>query len=149
MKKFEVKGVSVNWATHSWTLPLTYIILTIIDFIGNDKLNYIMSASAMLWACIVFMNRVYTKKGLFKSNYSLEFGNTDLICKQNNSVIWYIPYSRLSHTAIEPADAYSWFNPKSSLTLIYTKDGDSYSIPVQIGDEQNREICAAIKNVIV
>ncbi len=147
MKKIEVRGLKVSWLTHSWVLPIAYIFIAMIGPVFGEKPNYSFIILAVTWTLIVFMNRMSTQKWLYKSNYILEFGNSELVCKYKDSMIWHIQYSRLSHVVVEPANS-SLFNPKSALTLIHTKDGDSYSIPVQICSAQNIEIQSAIESLV-
>jgi len=148
MKKIEIKGNPVGYLTKSWLLPSIFISFVVADFLIMHKPNYGTIAWAITWSLIVLISRNSTKNSEYSSGFSLEFGNTDIVCKHNNSIFWHIPYNRISHFAVEPANNSSWLSPKNSLTRIYTKDGDSYSIPVQINAEQNEEIRLALERAI-
>ena len=147
MKTIEVNGFKIHWLTHSFFMPFAYSCLALIGPILGQKPNYPFVSLAILWIFIVYVNRRSKKNILYKSHCILEFRDSELACKLNNSVIWHVPYSRLSHIVVEPGND-SWFNPKSESTYIYTKDGYSYSIPIQICNSKSTEVCTAIQNVI-
>ena len=85
----------------------------------------------------------------------LEFGESELVCKYNNTTKWRIPFGKLSHIETNYIGTGKWFGPKLKETFIYTNIGknDSYPLPGAINEEdQNiiqKEILAAknIKNV--
>ncbi len=147
MKKIEIRGLQVCWLFHGWGLPVAYLLIAMIGPVFGEKPNYSFVVLAVAWALIVFTNRMSAQKGLYKSDYILEFGNSEIVCKYKDSIIWHINYSRVSHVVVEPTNL-SLFKPKSGLTLIHTKDGDSYSIPVQICNAQNIEIQSAIESLV-
>lgn len=146
MKTIEIVGKQYNFFTNSWFLPAFFAVLVISDFITSGKFNYSMAFAFVAWLLIIVANRYSSIDEKHKSNYILEFGETDLICKFKNSIFWHIPFSKLSHVVNEEIGSSSIFVPKAELLLFYTKDGDSYSIPIKINTSQMAEIKTAIEH---
>jgi hypothetical protein len=148
MKKIELKGNTLDYLTNSWLFPSILILFVLCSYLIMQRLSYAIITLAIAWSLILFASRRSTKNGELKTGFSLEFGVNELICKHNNSIFWHVPYNKISHFSVEPAFKPSWLNPKYSFALIYTKDGDSYSLPVQIGKEKSEEIRIAVEKAI-
>jgi hypothetical protein len=129
-------------------LPACFAVLLIFDFIESNKFSFSTAFAFVAWLLIVIFNRYISIGENHTSNYTLEFGEKDLTCKFKNSIFWYIPFSKLSHVAYEEIGSDSLLFPKSELLLFYTKEGDSYSIPIKINANQTVEIKEAVERIV-
>lgn len=147
MKNIEILGSPDVYIVRSWLLPALFGGLLVLDFITSKKLNLVITFSFLSWVLIVAANRYAFSGENRRSKYVLEFGKTDLVCKFKNSIFWHIPFSKISHAVEEEVDSGTIFIPNKVQFLIYTKDSDSYSIPIKIHPNQIVEIKAAIERI--
>jgi|GEM_PF-1467907 len=147
-EKYIILGKRYNFFTTSWLLPTFFAVLLIFDFITTSKFNFSTAFAFFAWLLIVIANRCSSVGENHKINYILEFDETDLICKFKNSIFWHISFSKLSHVANEQVGADSLLFPKEELLLFYTKEGDSYSIPIKMNTNQVVEIKAAVECIV-
>lgn len=140
MKSIEIFGEPDVYLLRTWLLPSFFGCLLVIDFFISHKINYSIAFSFLIWLLIVISIRQgHTGIGR-KKKYTLEFGKQDLTCKFQGVVFWHIPYTKLSHATEESIHSGSILFPKRDQFLIYTKEGDSYSLPIQIPASQVFEI---------
>ena len=146
MKSIELHGNPNVYLLKSWLLPVLFGGLLIIDYIESNKFNFLLAISFLSWGLVIAANRRGFFGGNSRSKYILELGETDLVCRFENSIFWHIPLSRISHAGEEISSG-TIFLPKVKRFLIYTKDGDSYSIPITINSKQVVEIKGVIERI--
>ena len=147
MKNIEIQGNPNVYLLRSWLLPAIFGALLLIDYIASKDFNFLFFICFLMWVLVIAANRRGFSGENRGSKYVLEFGESDLICKFKNSIYWHIPFSKLSHAAEEEVGSGTIFLPKINNFLIYTKDGDSYSIPILISQKQILEIKAEIAQI--
>lgn len=147
MKNIEITGSPDVYLLRSWLLPALFGGLLLIEYIVSSKFNFLFAICLLSWVLVVAANRRGFSDENASSKYVLEFGESDLICKFRGSIFWHIPFSKLSHADEETVGVGTLFLPKIKQFLIYTKDGDSYSIPIRISSKQIIEIKSAIAHI--
>lgn len=147
MKNIEITGSPDVYLLRSWLLPVLFGGLLLIEYMASNKFNFLFAICLLSWVLVVAANRRGFSDENASSQYVLEFGKSDLICKFRGSIFWHIPFSKLSHADEETVGSGTLFLPKIKQFLIYTKDGDSYSIPIKISPKQIIEIKSAIAHI--
>lgn len=149
MKNIEILEDPDIYLLRTWLLPAFFGFLLILDFMVSKKLNFSIAFSLLFLSLgVISVRQGLIGKGKSrKSNYILEFGNQDLVCKFKGSVFWHIPISKISHAVEEEVGSSSIFLPKREQFLIYTKEGDSYSIPINMSSSQVLEIKTEIEKI--
>jgi hypothetical protein len=147
MKNIEILGDPDIYLLRTWLLPAFFGFLLVLDFMVSKRLNFSIAFSLLAWSIVVMSVRQGLTGKSRKSHYILEFGNQDLICKFKGSVFWHIPISKISHAVEEEISSGSIFLPKRKQFLIYTKEGDSYSIPINMSASQVLEIKTEIEQI--
>lgn len=147
MKNIEITGNPDVYLLRSWLLPVLFGGILLIEYIASNQFNFLFAICLLSWVLVVAANRRGFSDENASSKYVLEFGESDLICKFRGSIFWHIPFSKLSHADEETVGSGTLFLPKIKQFLIYTKDGDSYSIPIKISSKQIIEIKSAIAHI--
>lgn len=117
-------------APRKWLVWVALLVTTSVCVLQIIQWNGLFVMYCVMFICnlIGFLrNEVpdQSHKGSIYGDQVLAFGARNLVCKQGDTIVWHIPYERVSHIK-EFTSGPRW--AQSVTTLVYTNDNDSYMI---------------------
>jgi hypothetical protein len=114
----------------------------------NLKVDYLFAALVLYHTYeFISLKKSKDKYVLDYGSYYLTFGQDALICGDEQTTYWHVPYSRLSHIGKVSLGRGTIFSSIKEEFYIYTNDNDSYIFPSVIGDFELKEIEEEINKI--
>ena len=144
MKSFQIENkLIVESSTENrlrWPAPIIFLGFFFIMYFAYSEVNYVALIFGVVYTARLFIK---SSEGSFSHSFgftTLEFGQSNLLYKNKESIIWHIPYKRLEKIQCVCHGSGTVLSPTVREVLVLTSDNDSYSIMGHVSDEQIKEI---------
>jgi hypothetical protein len=145
MKTFAIEYKLSASDYDSTALRWTFIAFLWGVFVSISFLQRKLDPTALGFCVAYTAAQLYFRQSGKSSNYplgitTLEFGNENLIYRNETSVIWHIPYTRLDKIQVSQHGSGGFLSPVIKEILILTNDNDSYSLMGTLPDIEIEKI---------
>jgi hypothetical protein len=132
MKKFTFTLQYIEATNEKRHIDLAFSILFWLLFCVStaltNELNYIALLFAAFYTASCFIKPTKNTSAQNFGYYTLEFGESNLLYKSGDSIIWHIPFERVEKVHCNVHGSGKWFSPKTKELLVLTNDNDSYPL---------------------